>query len=365
MRRLVIDGRSLRGQRDGLATYLGELAPRIVSEAHDTDVTIIANPATIGYWEAAAPAANVIVSDSRPMWPGQNVTVPRLLNRLRPDAYFYPAHDPPMLTRVPFVFVIQDVISHTLRPYYERLDRSKRAYSRAVTEIGLRRAARVLVPSEATREAVADVFGRRVLERIDVVPLAAGPAGPATTIPEQRSRLLYVGTDLPQKNLRRLVLAYAEAAQRLEDPPVLEIVGQLRRADDLQRLVESLGLGSKVAILGHLSDAALEQAYARAVALVIPSLAEGFGLTILEAMARSIPVVTSNCSACAEVAGDAAVLVDPFDVSSIADGIVTVATQSALRASLVRKASKRAEQFSWDRCAAQTLQSLRRVAATD
>jgi len=358
-----VDARSLREQRDGLATYLGEVVPRMVDRAVDVEVTILANPAKAAFWASAAPRARVVASEVRPMWPGQQWQVPRVVRPLRPDAYFYPVHDPPAMVGVPLVFVVQDLAALELRPYHQRLDRAKRVYSRAVTAVALRRASRVLVPTHATKAAIGRVFGAGFLDRVDIIPFghrSHEPNGrPAATA---AATLLYVGTDQPQKNLPRLVLAYAEARARVPELPDLEVVGRLRRGAELQRVIDTTPARGHVRLLGHVSDAELDRAYERAVALVVPSLLEGFGLPVLEAMARSVPVVTSNQSACAEVAGPAAVLVDPLDVASIAEGIAAVVSRPDLRDDLVARGRERLRRFSWDRCAADTLEALTRAA---
>ena len=112
---------------------------------------------------------------------------------------------------------------------------------------------------------------------------------------------------------------------------------------------------------GHVADDELEAYYDRAVALVFPSLAEGFGLPILEAMVREVPVVTSNRSACAEVAGVAALLVDPECVESIADGLLEVTGDASLRERLTWLGKQQAASFSWAACAAETLKVIREV----
>jgi glycosyltransferase involved in cell wall biosynthesis len=360
MKSVVFDARSLRQRRDGLASYLGEVIPRIASNARDLQITILVSAEVTEFWRSAAPEAAIIPSDCRPMWPGQNWYIPRILRRLRPDLYFYPAHDPPVFNRTPLVFTIQDVIAHQIRPYYERLDTMKMAYSRAITEVGLRHASRVLTSSEATKVAVGQVFGKRFLEKVRVVPfgvdkvLCGDPSSNGA-----RSCLLYVGTDRLHKNLDRLILGYAAAQNRATGVPPLEIVGGLRREAHLREIIDQVQVGNHVVFRGHVPDDELERIYARAIALVFPSLAEGFGLPILEAMGRGIPVITSDRSACREVAGNAAVLIDPYDIQSIAEGIIRVTTDHCLRERLVSLGRSRVSLFSWEQCAADTLEVIR------
>jgi glycosyltransferase involved in cell wall biosynthesis len=360
MKSVVFDARSLHQRRDGLGSYLGELIPRIASSAPDLRITIVVQADMSDFWRSAVPGAAIIPSDCRSMWPSQNWHIPNLLRRLRPDLYFYPVHDPPVLVRCPLVFTLQDVTAHQIRPYYPRMDRIKTAYTRAVTEVALRQASRVLTSSEATKVAVGQIFGSRFLEKIRVVPFGANQASVSNASAHNgRSCLLYVGTDRLHKNVDRLILGYAAARARWDGLPPLEIVGSLRRETHLGQLIDQAGLRGRVFLRGHVPDDELERTYARALALVFPSLAEGFGLPILEAMGRGIPVITSNRSACPEVAGNAAVLVDPYDIQSIADGMIRVAADPLLREQLVSLGRARVSRFSWEQCASSTLDVLR------
>ena len=124
---------------------------------------------------------------------------------------------------------------------------------------------------------------------------------------------------------------------------------------------ERLKLGSWVKWAGWVDSNKLPAFYQMAQALLLPSLFESFGLPILEAMASGCPVVTSNCYGSKEIAGDAAVLVDPLSVDSIADGIRRVLTQSSLRQELIDKGRTRSQSFTWERCARQTLDVLERA----
>ncbi len=312
------------------------------------------------FWTSAAPNSRVLPCDCRPMWPAQHWRIPLLLRRLSPDLYFYPVHDPPLFCPQPFIFVIQDVISHEIRPYYDNLDRLKTAYTRVVTAAGLRRASMVLCSSHATKTAVTSVFGHRLGHKLRVVPLGTTPSHSRLDAQILPSHLLYVGTDLPQKNLDRLISGYAKAQRQAKGRlPNLELVGALRHQADLQERAGREGVGDSVQFRGHVSRPDLEAMYQSAIALVFPSVAEGFGLPILEAMSRSVAVVTSNRSACAEVADTAALLVDPYSTDSIANGLLTISTDAALRQDLVRRGHSRVLAFSWDQCAATTLDVIR------
>ena len=167
--------------------------------------------------------------------------------------------------------------------------------------------------------------------------------------------VLYVGNIKPHKNLVRLIEAFAELRRRGFDELKLLIIGdEISKLPALRRAVHSHKLHKHVRFLGYLADETLAILYRLASVFVFPSLYEGFGLPPLEAMASGTPVVTSNVSSMPEVTGDAAVLVDPYNVESIVDGIARVLTDPALAAELRRKGIARAREFSWERSVERT-----------
>jgi glycosyltransferase involved in cell wall biosynthesis len=127
-------------------------------------------------------------------------------------------------------------------------------------------------------------------------------------------------------------------------------------------LVTGLGMQDRVMYLGYVADDELPALYSGATAFAYPSLYEGFGLTVVEAMACGVPVLTSNVSATAEVAGDAALLVDPLSVGSIGDGLRRLIDEQMLRAELIERGRTRATQFSWRRAADETYTVYEQVA---
>jgi glycosyltransferase involved in cell wall biosynthesis len=169
--------------------------------------------------------------------------------------------------------------------------------------------------------------------------------------------VLYAGNVKPHKNLERLIDAFHLVRQRGLDHLKLVLIGdEISKYSALRRAVHQHQLHKYVRFLGYLPEETLAVMYRLAGVFVFPSLYEGFGLPPLEAMASGTPVVTSNMSSLPEVAGDAAVLVDPYDPQAIADGIYRVLTDERLRRDLVLKGIARAGQFSWE-------QSVRRIRA--
>jgi len=248
-----------------------------------------------------------------------------------------------------------------------RLERSARSSTR--------RAARVIADSEHTRRDVIERLG--VPEsRVTTIHLAAGDVfRPPTDAGADRRRLaqryrlrfpyvLYVGTTNPRKNLARLLAAFADARRRASLPHALVLVGDpgFAHASVLGE-IERLGLADVVIQPGFTDDADMPAIYGAADLLAFPSLYEGFGLPVLEAMSVGCPVVTSNASSIPEVAGDAAALVDPTSIDAIGAAIEHVLTDAAVRADLVARGLRQAAKFSWTRAAAEHLRIYRESAA--
>src|SRR5437867_6214021 len=167
--------------------------------------------------------------------------------------------------------------------------------------------------------------------------------------------VLYAGNVKPHKNLERLIVAFDQVRKRGLGHLKLVLIGdEISRYAALRRAVHQHQLHKHVRFLGYLPEETLAVMYRLAGLFVFPSLYEGFGLPPLEAMASGTPVVTSNVSSLPEVAGDAAILVDPYDPTAIADGIERVLTDADVRRDLRNRGLARARQFSWE-------QSVRRV----
>jgi glycosyltransferase involved in cell wall biosynthesis len=178
----------------------------------------------------------------------------------------------------------------------------------------------------------------------------------------QNGYLLFIGERRPHKNLVRLILAYKKARMQLPDIPPLIIAGRsYAEYDDPEVLTNKLGLSDRVVFLNYVSDTAKNALLADASALLFPSIYEGFGLPILEAMAKGIPVITSNISSMPEIAGNAALLVDPYCEDEIAKAIELMLSDSSLRRELVERGYKRVSQFSWKKAANMTLQVYKKI----
>lgn len=167
--------------------------------------------------------------------------------------------------------------------------------------------------------------------------------------------ILFVGGADPRKNHQTLLKAYARRADRLKGHRLV-LVGDIHhRFGDLLQTVQTLGLEHRVVCTGRLPIGDIRLLYSHADLFVFPSIYEGFGMPVLEAMACGAPVITSNCTALPEVAGDAAVLVNPEDTEELGEAIVRVLEDRTLHATLKEKGFERAKQCTWERAARRTL----------
>jgi glycosyltransferase involved in cell wall biosynthesis len=171
-----------------------------------------------------------------------------------------------------------------------------------------------------------------------------------------RPYLLFLGGEKPHKNVRNVIRAFAEARRERALPHALVLAGPMpSNRSRVDALIDALDLGTRVVRTGIVPDEDLPGLFAGADAFLYPTLYEGFGLPVVEAMACGVPVLTSSTSALQEIAGGYAYLVDPMDVDSIAKGIVDLAIDPARRAEFAALGARRALEFSWDRAAEQTL----------
>jgi len=181
-------------------------------------------------------------------------------------------------------------------------------------------------------------------------------------LPEQF--LLYLGTIEPRKNIQALIKAYALLCREKGFCHKLVLAGDMGwKNEGLRELIQGLSLEDSIRFTGYVEDSDLPALYTLADLFVFPSLYEGFGLPVLEAMACGLPVVTSNVSSLPEVAGDAAVLIDPHSLDAIADGMRRMLVDRELRTKCIERGFERAKMFTWEKCAKETVAVFREAMA--
>jgi glycosyltransferase involved in cell wall biosynthesis len=229
----------------------------------------------------------------------------------------------------------------------------------------IRRVARVITDSSSARDDFLR-FQDYPAERVIAIPLAASPFfhPPAVreSYPPREFTILHVGHSGFYKNIEAILCALPLVQVQLERPVrFCKVGGRLTLSQ--QELIAKLGISGSVETLGTLSDNALAQVYRTSDVLVMPSLHEGFGLPILEAMASGTPVVASNRGSLPEVVGDAGLIVEPDDIEAIADAVVRLITDPKVRDEMIARGIDRSGQFTWERTARATLDVYRAVVA--
>jgi len=231
----------------------------------------------------------------------------------------------------------------------------------------------ILTVSRHSKQDIVEYF-HVPAEKVTVTHLGCCLPMEATREPEREERflasrqirqpfLLSVGTQEPRKNINRLLAAYARFSRQGAGREMSLVLagGKGWLTDDLDRQISHYGLGDSVVVTGFVNDWQLSVLYRRALAFVYPSLYEGFGLPPLEAMAHGTPVIVSNTSSLPEVVGSAGILIDPHSTEELAAALSLVAESASLREELSRKSRVQAAGFSWERCAAQTMDVYRKV----
>jgi glycosyltransferase involved in cell wall biosynthesis len=373
--RVGVNAVFLEPDMGGLETYMLELVPALLRVEPTLNLTIVCNARGRELLEAQAWAGLVELTTARATVRGL-----RALFELGPlgviagrrfEILHSPAMTAPLATRAANVVVLADTTWITVPDYGRGQAGTMRLWQAVVPRVA-RRADRVIAISSSAAAEI-ERHLRVTRERIDVVPLGFGSAArvDATPEPELRARLglgpgpivLNVAMKKVHKNQLRLIQALPAVRAAVPGAQLALAGAPTPHEERLRAEADRLGLGEAVTILGYVERADLEGLYSAASVFAFPSLTEGFGLPVLEAMARRVPVVTSCVSSLPEVAGDAGLLVDPTSVDEIARATASVLTDQRLRERLVAAGLRRPAEFTWERTAEGTLASWRRALA--
>jgi glycosyltransferase involved in cell wall biosynthesis len=305
----------------------------------------------------------------------EQVVLPIQVRKHSIDVLHSPNTVAPLFVRCPSVVTICDML---YRYYPDSISKSSLWYRSLAIPLSARRCEQILTISHFSERDIIRFL--KVPEgKITVTPLACdrdqGYRGVSPSISEVRKKyaiqgryILSVAGTEPHKNLRGLVEAFAKLCKQsreIEDV-LLVIVG--RRSRSVARVdaaIDELGLRKRVRTLGYVPAEHIPPLYAGARVFVNPSLFEGFGLPVLEAMANGVPVVSSNAAALPEIVGDSGILVDPTNPSEISQGIRCALIDEDCRRDMVKKGYRRVEHFSWQETARTTLQVYKKAACLD
>jgi len=353
--RIGIDARKLHDF--GIGTYIRNLLHELARMDHESEFVILSRPEDRETVTTLGGNFRAVVETAGNYSLAEQVKIPMDLRREKVDVFHAPHYVLPPLVRCPSVVTIHDCI-HLMFPQYLPNRRSL-AYARTAITLAAKRSTRILTGSESSKRDILR-FVDVPPGKIDVIYHACDPRFRSEPNEEDVARVrerfqlqdqfvLYAGNVKPHKNLERLIEAFYLVRGRGLDNLKLVLIGDdISKYSALRRAVHRHQLHKYVRFLGFLSLDILAVLYRLAGVFAFPSLYEGFGLPPLEAMASGTPVVTSNISSLPEVTGDAAVQVDPYDATAIADGIYRVLTDDSLRHDLKRRGLERATQFSWE-----------------
>jgi glycosyltransferase involved in cell wall biosynthesis len=359
--RIGIDARKLHDF--GIGTYIRNLLRQLAHLDHETEFVLLCRPEDVPLLATLGANLRPVAETSGNYSIVEQIRIPLALKREGVTLFHAPHYVLPPLVACRSVVTIHDCI-HLMFPQYLP-NRLALGYARASIFAAARRATRVLTVSESSKRDILrfvdikpdkiDVIYNAYDLRFTVEPREEDVSRVRERYQLQDEFVLYAGNVKPHKNLERLIEAFHLVRRRGLDHLKLVLIGdEISRYAALRRAVHRHQLHKYVRFLGYLPEETLAVMYRLAGVFVFPSLYEGFGLPPLEAMASGTPVVTSNVSSLPEVAGDAAVLVDPYDPNAIANGIFRVLTDSQFRRDLRARGAVRARQFSWE-------QSVRRV----
>ena len=369
--RIAFDGTTLTPGRTGVGYYTEHLLQHLAREVEQTgdEIVVLSNQA-VDTERPLPPHVRVHDGHRFPVRIGwMQLCASRALDAVRPDVAHFTNGMIPAGSPVSTIVTVHDM---SLRLYPQCHPVRRLLLNRPLMHLAIRQAAAIVTVSHSARRDLLRLHGVAP-ERVSVVHEAASPAFRPISDPALLERvrakyglpsrfLLYVGTIEPRKNLSRLFDAFA-AARAQGMPHHLVCVGPYGwSSSDLAGRIERLGVNDAVHFTGYVNFADLPALYNLGEFFVFPSLYEGFGLPVVEAMASGVPVITSNTSSLGEIAGDAAETIDPTSTDALADAIYRLATEPELRRELVRRGLERARTFSWERTAKEMLGVYHRAA---
>ena len=358
--RIGVDASLLSEQMTGIGRYTNEILSRLVASDHEWFL-YSHRSLVVGEWEfdnVHLRTGNVPKRLLRMVW-AQSV-LPYWASKDELDLFWSPAHRLPSFLPVSVarVVTIHDLVwkhaGETMRPLSRWVDAT-------LMPEAVRLADQVITVSEHTaNDLLIEMPSAR--GKVQSIPLGVSLLASAkskeslTLLGLSEPFFLFVGTLEPRKNLYRLLEAFSLLPNSLKQSVILTIAGGKGWGGvDIGTIAEKFGVQNRVRVLGYVSDEELATLYTHALFLAMPSLYEGFGLPLLEAMSRGTAVLTSDCASMPEVVGNAGLLIDPNDVNSISKALSELLGDNELRINLAGLAKINAKRFNWDRTAEKTM----------
>jgi glycosyltransferase involved in cell wall biosynthesis len=357
--KIVVDAHMLGEQEGGNETYIAGLLQGFASifPREGMSITAVYSPDYVGSQVRELGLSSLRFS-STSNFRRLVREIPAICKNLQADLLHATYNVSPLL-QCPYVITVHDVIFRLFPEYFSP---RVRILLSTLMPISMWRAKAVITVSETSKQDILR-FYPFVRHKIFVTPLAAGPlvaTHPNAAAIQKYSNggdfILAVGNVQPRKNLVRLVEAYILLRQRQVTQAKLVIVGRSQwQGSEIQRIATNSSYSQDIIFTGYLEDSSVAALLMACSLFVYPSLYEGFGLPVLEAMTLGAPVITSNISSLPEIAGEAALLIDPTSIADLADAITHVLTNSELRHELRRRGLSQAAQLTWVKTARATL----------
>lgn len=378
--RVTIDARYLRTQHSGIGRYTEKIIEHLLEIAPHLSLHLLTHPERPAPFEEHARVRHTVF-DAQANSIATRAKLAKLVHDTSPDLYHSPFNFLPakLAPELPRIFTLHDIM-WLIHPEYCTSSRARRTiqgtFYKHVISRSIEEATRILTVSHFSREEIVS-YAPQMRGKVDVSyngidpyfhePLEAWRAWETISarVPPRKKFVLIVGQGSPYKNHQGALEAFIRAFEH--DPDVyLVLVRRFSRgtSPELKRLLRHRALNSRLITLDYVSVEELRALYHAASCFLFPSIYEGFGIPPLEAMACGTPVVAGDVGAPAEVCGEGALLVDPYDPSSIAAGLREMVFDEASREAMIRRGHRRAAQFTWERCARQVLEAYDRTLAT-
>ena len=352
----------------GIGRYIGGLLPELAQLLSDRFVVVARRQDVAIIRALTGGRVDLVTCDARPYRPAEQLTLPLRLSRARLDLVHFPHYNLPLAFSGRYVATIHDLFSYRFPEIHS--GPIPRATNRLLIANAVRRAREIITPSKATAEEVAVRFPA-VAARIHPIAEAADQRfSPTRNTSAEASWLayyripkpyvLYLGQWKAYKNVPLLIEAFAQLRSWRPDCRLV-LAGGDPRHPEIPRAAEQLAPGS-VVLPGRVADDAIPELYRAAAAVVVPSLGEGFGLPVLEAMACGVPIVCSDIPALREIADGIAIFCDPGDAGAFARGMLQ-ALERQPGDGLSVSGVERAQHFSWRQAAELTLEVYERALA--
>jgi glycosyltransferase involved in cell wall biosynthesis len=368
MRRLGIDARKLADF--GIGSYLQGLLGELVTLAADSDLALFVAPESRDLLPELPERWEIVEVDAAGYSVHEQLLMPLATRRARVDVLHVPHYVVPLLFPGRLIVTIHDII-HVLFPEFLPSGFGL-VYARFMIRAAIRRGRRVITVSESTAADLQRLFGASG-ERLRVIPNGVSeeflrPADPRrdeailAELGVSPPYLLHVGNDKPHKNVTSVLKAYQLLVhdQEGESPPLV-MAGAFPPDGQTAERARAMGLGDRVRCLGHLERCRLAALFRGATAFIYPTLYEGFGLPVLEAMACGVPVVAGNVAAVREIAGDAVVRVNPRDLMELSTALRRLLSHPEARRQLSEEGRTAALEYRWRKSAEATLAVYRAV----